>query len=325
MPTVAGRGRGCRLVIVGGMIEVSDLSKRYGSTQAVDSLTFTVRPGVVTGFLGPNGSGKSTTMRMMVGLDAPTAGSVRVNGQAPQGHTLPLRTIGSLLEAKAAHPGRSAFDHLHALAATNGIGKRRVQEVLDLAGLAEVARRRSGGFSLGMGQRLGIAAALLGDPATVLLDEPVNGLDPEGILWIRDLLKRLAGEGRTVFVSSHLMREMAEIAEHVIVIGKGRLMADLPAAEFTGAISGRQVSVRSPQAALLRELLLGPGVTVTTVSGSELEIEGLTAEHIGDLAAAQGIPVHQLATSQASLEEAFMELTRDAVEYRAPALTGSCA
>ncbi|NGO69777.1 ATP-binding cassette domain-containing protein [Streptomyces boncukensis] len=300
------------------MIEVNELSKRYGSTLAVDSLTFTVTPGVVTGFLGPNGSGKSTTMRMLVGLDAPTAGTVKVGGRLPHEHEVPLCQVGALLEAGAAHPGRSAFDHLHALAVTNGIGRRRVNEVLALSGLAEVAHRRSGGFSLGMGQRLGIAAALLGDPATVVLDEPVNGLDPEGILWIRDLLDRLAAEGRTVFVSSHLMREMAQIAQHVIVIGKGRLMADLPVAEFTGALSGRRVTVRSPQAAALRELLLGPDVTITTVSRTELDVEGLTSEHIGDVAAARGIPVHQLTTSQASLEEAFMKLTREAVEYRAP-------
>jgi ABC-2 type transport system ATP-binding protein len=307
------------------MIEVSELTKRYGSAAAVDRLSFTVRPGIVTGFLGPNGSGKSTTMRVILGLSAPTAGTVRVGGRAPDEHRAPLREIGALLEARAGHPGRSAFDHLYALAATNGIGRRRVSEVLDLAGLTDVARRRAGGFSLGMSQRLGIAAALLGDPATVVLDEPVNGLDPEGILWIRDLLNRLASEGRTVFVSSHLMREMAEIAEHVIVIGRGRLLADLSAEEFTGTLSGRRVSVRTPQAERLRTLLLGPDVTVTTAGRDELSVEGVAAERIGDLAAAHGIPVHQLTTSQASLEEAFMELTRDAVEYRAPEPAGRAA
>lgn len=307
------------------MIEVTELTKRYGSTAAVDRLSFSVRPGIVTGFLGPNGSGKSTTMRVILGLAAPTAGTVRVGGRAPSEHPAPLREIGALLEAGAGHPGRSAFDHLHALAATNGIGRRRVSQVLDLAGLTDVARRRAGSFSLGMSQRLGIAAALLGDPGTVVLDEPVNGLDPEGILWIRDLLNRLAGEGRTVFVSSHLMREMAEIAEHVIVIGRGRLLADLPAEDFTGTLSGRRVSVRTPQADRLEKLLLGPDVTVTTAGRNELSVEGVAAERIGDLAAAHQIPVHQLTTSQASLEEAFMELTRDAVEYRAPEPAGRAA
>jgi ABC-2 type transport system ATP-binding protein len=302
------------------MIHVENLSKRYGSTLAVDSLTFSVRPGVVTGFLGPNGSGKSTTMRLVLGLDAPTTGSVRVNGSGPAAHRAPLREIGALLDAKAAHPGRSARHHLRALGATNGIGRRRVAEVLELVGLTEVADRRAGGFSLGMAQRLGIAAALLGDPATVMLDEPVNGLDPEGILWIRGLLNRLAGEGRTVFVSSHLMREMAEIAEHVVVIGRGRLIADLTVAELTGAVSGRRVAVRSPAAAQLRDLLAGRDVTITTVGPGELTVEGLAADRIGEVAAAHGIPLHQLTTAQASLEEAFMELTRDAVDYRAPAL-----
>ncbi|TQJ00518.1 ABC transporter ATP-binding protein [Amycolatopsis cihanbeyliensis] len=302
------------------MIEVENLSKRYGSTLAVEGLTFTVRPGVVTGFLGPNGAGKSTTMRMILGLHAPTTGTVRVNGAAPDQHQAPLREIGALLEATATHHGRSAYHHLHALGASNGIGKRRVTQVLELVGLTDAAHRRAGGFSLGMAQRLGIAAALLGDPSTVLLDEPVNGLDPEGIIWIRDLLNRLADEGRTVFVSSHLMREMAEIADQVVVIGKGRLIADLPLADLIGAISGHRVSVRSPQVARLRRALFGPDVTVTTVSPVELEVEGLTAERIGDVAAAEGIPLHQLTTAQASLEEAFLELTHDAVEYRSPSL-----
>ncbi|MDG4800338.1 ATP-binding cassette domain-containing protein [Micromonospora sp. WMMD980] len=297
------------------MIEAHELSKRYGDRLAVDALTFTVRPGVVTGFLGPNGAGKSTTMRMILGLDAPTSGSVRVDGRRYAEHRDPLRQVGALLEARAVHTGRSARNHLLAVAATHGIGRRRVDEVIDLVGLREVAGRRAGGFSLGMGQRLGIAAALLGDPAVVMLDEPVNGLDPDGIRWIRGLLKGLAAEGRTVFVSSHLMSETAQTAEHLIVVGRGRLIADVPLAEFTRRASRHTVRVRSPQATALRDLLAGPDVTITGGEPGVLEVVGLRAETVGDRAAAAGLTLHELTATEASLEEAFMTLTRDAVEY----------
>ncbi|WP_328343943.1 ABC transporter ATP-binding protein [Micromonospora sp. NBC_00421] len=297
------------------MIEVTDLSKRYGDKVAVDSLTFQVKPGIVTGFLGPNGAGKSTTMRMILGLDAPTTGTVTVNGRRYADHPAPLREIGALLEAKAVHTGRSARNHLLAMGATTGIGRRRVDEVIDLVGLHEVAGKRAGGFSLGMGQRLGIAAALLGDPKVVMLDEPVNGLDPEGIRWIRDLLKGLAAEGRTVFVSSHLMSEMAQTAEHLIVVGRGRLIADISVEEFTRQGTRNAVRVRSPQASVLRELLVGPDVTVTAGEPGLLEVTGLGREQIGDLAATAGLTLHELAAVEASLEEAFMTMTRDAVEY----------
>ncbi|MEU9826247.1 ABC transporter ATP-binding protein [Micromonospora chersina] len=297
------------------MIEVTGLSKRYGDKLAVDSLTFQVRPGIVTGFLGPNGAGKSTTMRMILGLDAPTAGTATVNGRRYADHPAPLREVGALLEAKAVHTGRSARNHLLALAATHGIGRRRVDEVIDLVGLHEVAGKRAGGFSLGMGQRLGIAAALLGDPRVVMLDEPVNGLDPDGIRWIRGLLKGLAAEGRTVFVSSHLMSEMAQTAEHLIVVGRGRLIADVPLAEFTRRASRTTVRVRSPQAAALRDVLAGPTVAITGGEPGLLEVTGLTREQIGDRAAAAGLTLHELAATEASLEEAFMTMTRDAVEY----------
>ncbi|SCG49766.1 ABC transporter ATP-binding protein [Micromonospora coxensis] len=301
------------------MIEATDLSKRYGDKTAVDSLSFRVEPGIVTGFLGPNGAGKSTTMRMILGLDAPTTGTVTVNGRRYAEHPAPLREIGALLEAKAVHPGRSARNHLLALAATNGIGRRRVDEVIDLVGLREVAGKRAGGFSLGMGQRLGIAAALLGDPQVVMLDEPVNGLDPDGIRWIRALLKGLAVEGRTVFVSSHLMSEMAQTAEHLIVVGRGRLIADVSLAEFTRQASRTTVRVRSPQAATLRDLLLGPDVTVTAGEPGLLEVTGLSRDQIGDRAAAAGLTLHELTATEASLEEAFMTMTRDAVEYHGEA------
>ncbi|MFI6327677.1 ABC transporter ATP-binding protein [Micromonospora chersina] len=297
------------------MIDVTGLSKRYGDKLAVDSLTFQVRPGTVTGFLGPNGAGKSTTMRMILGLDAPTTGSATVNGRRYADHPAPLREIGALLEAKAVHTGRSARNHLLALAATHGIGRRRVDEVIDLVGLHEVAGRRAGGFSLGMGQRLGIAAALLGDPRVVMLDEPVNGLDPDGIRWIRGLLKGLAAEGRTVFVSSHLMSEMAQTAEHLIVVGRGRLIADVSLAEFTRRASRATVRVRSPQATALRDVLAGPTVTITGGEPGLLEVTGLTREQIGDRAAAAGLTLHELSATEASLEEAFMTMTRDAVEY----------
>lgn len=308
------------------MIEVNGLSKRYGDKLAVDALSFTVRPGVVTGFLGPNGAGKSTTMRMIMGLDRPSSGTTRINGRPYEQHKAPLQEIGALLEAKSIHPGRSAYHHLLALAASNGIGKRRVLEVIDMVGLTEVTRKRAGGFSLGMGQRLGIASALLGDPQVVMLDEPVNGLDPEGVLWIRNLLKDLADRGRTVFVSSHLMTEMALIAEDLIVIGRGRLLSAGPLAEFIAGSSSRSVRVRSPQAADLRALLLGDDVTVTTSEPGVLDVTGLEAAEIGERAAAAGVVLHELFRQEASLEEAFMELTHDSVEYHAttaePVTTG---
>jgi ABC-2 type transport system ATP-binding protein len=299
------------------MIEAEGLTKNYGDKRAVDELSFTVRPGIVTGFLGPNGSGKSTTMRLILGLDAPTAGDVRVDGRHYREFPAPLHEVGALLEARSVHTGRSAYYHLLALAQTHGIPRSRVDELIDLVGLHEVARKRAGKFSLGMGQRLGIATALLGDPGTLILDEPVNGLDPEGIHWIRNLLKQLAVEGRTVFVSSHLMAEMALTADHLIVIGRGRLIADTSVDEFVRMASGLVVRVRSPQATRLRDLVAGPDVSVTSVSPGLLEVTGLTAEQVGEAAAANGIVLHELATQQASLEEAFMELTRGDVEFRA--------
>ena len=303
------------------MIEARELTKRYGDKTAVHDLSFTVRPGIVTGFLGPNGAGKSTTMRMIVGLDAPTSGRVTVNGKDYRDHRAPLREVGAMLEARAIHTGRSARNHLLAMAATTGIGRKRVDEVIDLVGLHEVADRRAGQFSLGMGQRLGIASALLGDPATVMLDEPVNGLDPEGILWIRNLLKHLAAEGRTVFVSSHLMSEMALTAEHLIVVGRGSLIRDVPVAEFIASASSNSVRVRTPDPIRLRALLTGDSVTVSSTTEGQLDVTGLTTDEIGLRAAAAGIALLELSPVQASLEQAFMELTADAVEYRA--LTGA--
>jgi len=300
------------------MIEARGLTKDYGEKRAVDELSFTIRPGIVTGFLGPNGSGKSTTMRLVLGLDAPNAGDVTVNGKHYREHRAPLHEVGALLEARSVHTGRSAFYHLLALAQTHGIGKRRVLELIDLVGLHDVARKRAGKFSLGMGQRLGIATALLGDPSTLLLDEPSNGLDPEGIHWMRNLLKGLAAEGRTVFVSSHLMSEMALTADHLIVIGRGRLIADTSVEEFVRGASKKEVRVRSPQAARLRELVLAENVSVTSAEPGVLEISGLTAEQIGETAAANQIVLHELTPQQASLEEAFMELTRDEVEFKTP-------
>ncbi|MEV6445521.1 ATP-binding cassette domain-containing protein [Amycolatopsis sp. NPDC051716] len=298
------------------MIEALQLTKRYGEKTAVDHLDFTVRPGAVTGFLGPNGAGKSTTMRMIIGLDAPTSGSVRVNGRHYARHSAPLQEVGALLEAKSIHPGRSAYDHLLAQAHTHGIPRRRVDEVIDLAGLRSVAKKRAGGFSLGMGQRLGIAAALLGDPATVLLDEPVNGLDPEGVLWIRTLLSGLAAEGRTVFVSSHLMSEMALVAEHLVVVGRGRLLADTTVADLVRDAGGDTVQVATADPARLREILAGPGVEITGRTGSEvLQVTGLSARAIGLKAAEHGVALFELTARTVSLEQAFMDLTRDAVEY----------
>ncbi|QKW18019.1 ATP-binding cassette domain-containing protein [Kitasatospora sp. NA04385] len=298
------------------MIEAQQLTKRYGEKTAVDRLDFTVKPGSVTGFLGPNGAGKSTTMRMIVGLDAPTGGSVRVNGRRYAEHAAPLQEVGALLEAKSIHPGRSAFNHLMALAHTHGIPRARVEEVIGLTGLESVAKKRAGAFSLGMGQRLGIAAALLGDPATVMLDEPVNGLDPEGVRWIRNLLTGLAAEGRTVFVSSHLMSEVALVADHLIVVGRGRLLADTTVQDLVRQAGGDRVTVVCADPAKLRGLLTGPGVEITGRAGSEeLEVTGLTARRIGTVAAEHGIALYELATRTVSLEQAFMDLTRDAVEY----------
>jgi ABC-2 type transport system ATP-binding protein len=299
------------------MIEAVQLTKRYGEKTAVDRLDFTVKPGVVTGFLGPNGAGKSTTMRMIVGLDTPTSGSVTVNGRRYARHVAPLQEVGALLEAKSIHPGRSAIAHLMSLAYTHGIPRRRVEEVIELTGLQAVAKKRAGAFSLGMAQRLGIAAALLGDPATIMLDEPVNGLDPEGVLWIRNLLTSLAADGRTVFVSSHLMSEMALIAEHLIVVGRGRLLADTTAAELVRQAGGDRVKVLTADSAGLREALAGPDVEITGRAGSEeLQVVGRTAREIGVAAAAKGIALYELTPISISLEAAFMDLTRDSVEYQ---------
>src|SRR5450631_3841923 len=303
------------------MIEALGLTKIYGRKKAVDDLTFTVKPGVVTGFLGPNGAGKSTTMRMILGLDSPSAGSVRVNGKLYREHSAPLHEVGALLEARSIHTGRSAYNHLLALAQTGGISRARVEEVIDLVGLREVARKRAGGFSLGMGQRLGIASALLGDPHTLILDEPVNGLDPDGIRWIRNLLKSLAAEGRTVFVSSHLMSEMAQTAEHLIVIGRGRLIADTSMDEFIAGSSRNLVRVRTTDPKALATVLQGPEVSVVTAAGDALEVTGMSTDQIGLTAGRAGITLLELTAQQTSLEEAFMDLTKDAVEYHGAGLT----
>jgi len=297
------------------MIEVQDLTKRYGDVTAVDGISFTVPPGIVTGFLGPNGAGKSTTMRAILGLDRPTSGTATVNGRSFRDATAPLTELGAMLEAKAVDKGRSARNHLLAVAATIGVGRARVDEILEMVGLADVAKKNAGGFSLGMSQRLGIATALVGNPGVVMLDEPVNGLDPDGILWIRNLLKQLAVEGRTVFVSSHLMSEMELTAEHLIVIGRGRILADVSMEGFIAMSSQHRVIVDSPDASRLRDLLAGPGVTITSPEPSRLEIDGSTAPHVGEVAAAHGIVLHQLADIAPSLEEAFMELTADSVTF----------
>jgi ABC-2 type transport system ATP-binding protein len=297
------------------LIEVRDVTKRYGATAAVRDLSFTVQPGIVTGFLGPNGAGKSTTMRLILGLDAPNSGYTLVNGKRYRDHAAPLHEVGALLEARSVHPGRSAYNHLLALAQTHGIGRSRVNELIELVGLAKVAHKRAGTFSLGMGQRLGMASALLGDPRTVLLDEPVNGLDPEGIQWVRNLLKQLAAEGRTVFVSSHLMSEMAQTAEHLIVIGRGQLLADTGVEEFVQSASKRTVRVRSPQLTALTELIAAPDVTITALEPSTVEITGLDSEQIGRAAAENSITLYELTPEQASLEEAFMELTHGELEF----------
>jgi ABC-2 type transport system ATP-binding protein len=306
------------------MIQVTHLTKRYGEHTAVDDLSFTVQPGTITGFLGPNGAGKSTTMRTIVGLDAPTSGSVTVNGQDYRRLRAPLHEVGAMLDAGAVHTGRSAYHHLLAMAQTHGIPGSRVEEVIDLVGLRSVARKRAGSFSLGMGQRLGIASALLGDPRVVILDEPVNGLDPEGILWIRTLLKQLAAEGRTILLSSHLMSEMALTAERLVIIGRGRLIADTTVEEVVAQASeDSAVLVRSPDAPALRLVLGRQGVDVGSGEAGVLEVRGLPADRIGELAAAEGLVLHELTPRRASLEEAYLRLTGDAVEYRSTARPAS--
>jgi ABC-2 type transport system ATP-binding protein len=301
------------------MIEVKDLVKRYGETIAVDHLSFTVQPGRITGFLGPNGAGKSTTMRLILGLDRPTSGTALIDGKPYRALPDPLRYVGALLEARAVHPGRTAFNHLLYLAQTQGVPKSRINEVLDLVGLSAVAKKRTKGFSLGMGQRLGIAAALLGNPRLLILDEPVNGLDPEGIVWIRNLMKQLAAEGRTVFVSSHLMNEMAVTADHVVVIGRGRLIADTPMDNFIARYAENVVLVRSPQADKLSEALRGIGSEVTPQTDGALLVNKTEAAAIGELAAANNIVLHELSPQRGSLEEAFMELTKGDVQFHGPA------
>jgi ABC-2 type transport system ATP-binding protein len=299
------------------MIEVHNLSKRYGNKLAVDGLSFVVQPGMVTGFLGPNGAGKSTTMRLIAGLDAPTAGTVAVNGRQYRSAAAPMAELGVLLEAKAVHTGRSARNHLLALAQTNGISSKRVDVVIDQVGLRSVAGTRAGGFSLGMGQRLGVASALLGNPTTIVLDEPANGLDPEGVLWMRSMLTGLADAGHTVFVSSHLMSEMAQIATRLVVIGRGRLIADTTVAEFVARASGSTVIVRTPDAPQLRDLLAGPDVVVTNGGLDLLRVDGLTSQQVGTIAWEAHLRVYELAVEHTSLEAAFMALTSDSVEFRA--------
>jgi ABC-2 type transport system ATP-binding protein len=298
------------------MITVENVTKRYGEKVAVDDLSFEVKPGIVTGFLGPNGAGKSTTMRLILGLDAPTSGSVTIDGRSYLDLEAPLHDVGAMLESRAIHTGRSAYNHLLALAQTHAIGRSRVQEVIELVGLQDVARKRVGGFSLGMGQRLGVAAALIGDPRVLILDEPANGLDPEGILWIRTLLKRLANEGRTVFLSSHLMAEMAQTADHLVVIGRGRLIADTSVAEFVQrASTGAAVRAVSPQATALRDALVAKAARVDSVERGVLEVHGLTGQEIGEIALAERIVLAELTPLQVSLEQAFMRLTGETVEY----------
>jgi ABC-2 type transport system ATP-binding protein len=299
------------------MIEARSLTKRYGDTLAVDNLSFTVQPGKITGFLGPNGAGKTTTMRLILGLDRPSGGAVTVNGSRFSELASPMREVGALLDAKAVHGGRSGYHHLLSLAQASNLPKRRVDEVLGLVGLSDVAGKRSKGFSLGMGQRLGIAAALLGDPGILMLDEPVNGLDPEGILWIRNLMKSLAAEGRTVFVSSHLMSEMENTADHLLVIGRGRLIADAAVAEFIAGSSAQSVWIRTPQPRALVRLAAAAGGVVRDDGDGQLFVRGLDAEHLGDLAFEHDIRLHELTPMSASLEQAFMDLTAGSVEFRA--------
>ena len=301
------------------MIRIEGLTKRYGDKTAVDDITCTVEPGRVTGFLGPNGAGKSTTMRMVVGLDRPNAGTVAVNGKRYADHRAPLHEVGVLLDAKAIHTGRTAYNHLLAMAATHGIGAKRVHEVIAMTGLESVAKKRVKSFSLGMGQRLGIAAAMLGDPATLILDEPVNGLDPEGVLWVRKLTRFLASEGRTIFLSSHLMSEMAQTADHLIVLGRGRIIADAPVSEVLAAATGTVVRVRTPQAQDLMRLVSSTDVTVTLEESDRLQIVGLEAPRIGEAAARAGIVLHELTPVAASLEDAYLALTQTEVEYKTEA------
>ena len=305
------------------MIEAVGLTKRYGQKLAVDDVSFTVKPGMVTGFLGPNGAGKSTTMRLIVGLDRPTSGTVTVNGANYVNLRAPLREVGVLLDAKAVHTGRTAENHLLALAATSGIGHKRVDEVIALTGLESVARRRVGGFSLGMGQRLGIAAALLGDPSVLILDEPVNGLDPEGVIWVRELTRHLASQGRTIFLSSHLMSEMAQTADHIIVLGRGKVIADAPVSTIEALAAGDVVRVRTPDAERLAALLVDAGVTVTATGTDLLQVSGIPAPRIGELAAQQGIVLHELTPVVGSLEDAYLALTQDEVEYHAGEMVGA--
>lgn len=299
------------------MIEVHNLTKRYGQKVAVDGIDFTVRPGRVTGFLGPNGAGKSTTMRMIVGLDRPSGGTATINATAYRNLQSPLHEVGALLDARAAHPSRTAYKHLLGLAATHRIGKRRVREVIELAGLESVADKRVGSFSLGMGQRLGIAAALLGDPGTVILDEPANGLDPEGILWIRALLRRLAAEGRTVLLSSHLMGEMTQTADHLIVIGRGKILADAPIREVISGATRTVVRARTRDVERLSAAVAAQAVTVTPTPDGAVEISGLTAEEVAEAASAAGVVLHELTSTEGSLEDAYLTLTAEAAEYRA--------
>lgn len=297
------------------MIEVRELVKKYGEKTVVDRLSFTAHPGQVTGFLGPNGAGKSTTMRMIVGLDRPSSGAALVNGKRYAEHAAPLQEMGVLLDAKGVHPGRSAANHLLALARTHGIPRGRVDEVIELAGLTKVAGKRVGKFSLGMGQRLGIAAALLGNPQVVMLDEPVNGLDPEGVLWVRNLLAGLAAEGRTVILSSHLMSETSLIADHLVVIGRGRLLADTSVADLVAQAAGGGVKVGSVAVTQLAGLLAAPGVSIVRTGEEHLTVNGLDPRRIGLVAAEYGIPLFELSQQTVSLEEAFMDLTRESVEY----------
>ncbi|WP_439662351.1 ABC transporter ATP-binding protein [Lentzea sp. HUAS TT2] len=299
------------------MIEAVGLTKRYGRTVAVDDLSFTVQPGRVTGFLGPNGAGKSTTMRMILGLDRPTAGRVLIDGKPYTELNRPLQTVGALLDAKWVHPNRSARAHLRWLAKSNNLPKARVDAVLEAVGLTQVAGKNAGGFSLGMSQRLGIAAALLGDPKVLLFDEPVNGLDPEGILWIRTFMQNLAAEGRTVLVSSHLLSEMALTASELVVIGRGKLITQSTTQEFIDGATGNSVLVRSPQLFKLGPLLVDKGFTVRDGADGALSVSGATSDQIGDIAAANGVVLHELSPQRGSLEEAFMQLTGDAVEYHA--------
>ena len=316
-PSAGGQGETAGRRVSPVLIEVNGLTKHFGAVIAVDNLSFTVRPGRVTGFLGPNGAGKTTTMRVILGLDAPTSGSALVDGRPYQRLIRPLHEVGSLLDANAVHGGRTAWVHLSSLAQSNGIGRRRVTEVLELTGLDAVAGRRAGTFSLGMKQRLGIAAALLGDPPVLMFDEPVNGLDPEGIQWIRELFRSLAAEGRTVLVSSHLMSEMSMTADHLIIIGRGRLLTDMATELFVESNARKDVLVRSPRAAELAALLAAHGAVAVPAGDGGLGVTGMGAPEIGDLAAAQRIPVHELTPRHASLEQAYLDLTGGSVEYRA--------